>query len=164
MISDRPPVRVRPTMPTASCDRTPYTIAHRKKNAVQISKIRDSTFIALPLPFRSAAGSLRRRALVAVGVERIGGDGLRRAQLTAVQRGQRLARGVRYAGDRVVLGTQLQVSAVEVGSQRPDLEVHRGVVAAAQLGAPADERTLPLDPVDDEHVVRVVLLRVREDV
>src|SRR5215475_4094466 len=102
MISERPPVSVRPTMPTASLDRIPYTIAHRKKNTVQISKIRDSTFIAPPLPLCSTARALRRRTQCALGVERVGGDGLRRAQLAAVERGQCLAGGVRHPGDRIV--------------------------------------------------------------
>src|ERR671930_57652 len=106
MISDRPPVRARPAIPTGSWASSAYTIAHRKKNTVQISKIRDSTLI---VPLLLAVGPHRRRPLGALSVERIGGNGPRRAQLTTVERGQCLPRRIRHPGGRVVLGAQLQV-------------------------------------------------------
>src|SRR4030088_3807536 len=103
-------------------------MAAMKKKTVMISKMRDSTFMAcLSAPRGDRLG---RRALRAVGVERVGGVGLGCAQLAAVERAQRLAGGIERTRGRVDLLAQRDPPVVQRRAQGPDLEVHHGVVRA----------------------------------
>src|ERR1043165_5256995 len=103
-------------------------------------KILASTFIAsLPCP------SARSRPRGAVGVERRRGHRVRSTELTAVHLGERLGGRVRRTGVRVRRAAQSHELVELVARQRADLEVHEGVVRAAQLRTPADERTRLVD-------------------
>src|SRR3954471_21261116 len=98
-----------------------------KKKTVMISKMRDSTFMAC---LSAPRGRLGRRTLRAVGGERVGGGGLRSAQLPAVEGAERLPCRVRSARGRVDLRAQRDPPVEQLRRKGPDLEVHHRVVRA----------------------------------
>src|SRR5438552_6495597 len=102
-----------------------------------MSKRRASTFISLTFPARLAR-------LVPFGVERMGGGREGGAEVAAIRVGgaefsQGLGGGVGRAGLRVQPFAQRHVAIETIRIERANLEVHRGVVDAAQLRAATDE-------------------------
>src|SRR4051812_43794736 len=100
--------------------------AAAKKNAASQMKSRYSTLMSVPSGDDVVDGP--------PGVERMGGRGVRAAQVATVDRGQRLGRRVPLAGDRVDLLTELEVLVEDVLGDASDLEVHHRVVLPAEFG------------------------------
>src|SRR6266545_724311 len=111
-------------------------MAAARKKTVVMSKSRASTFMAMTFRRSSAR-------LVALGVERLGGGGERGAEVAArwvdpAELGERLPGGEGDAGLGVHPLADGHVPVEPVRVDGTDLEVHRGVVDAAELGAAAD--------------------------
>src|SRR6187551_502165 len=128
MISASPPESTRQVVPATSPDHHPYTTATTNRKTAIPPNILASNFMAT-----SASGlALRGLSRGAVGVERIGGDRLRRLP----DRGQRL--GLPVGIGTAQPGQRIQVGAIVLWADRADLEVHHRVVRPTQLGATAD--------------------------